>query len=269
MIKQRLISGVLLAVILLTVILLTNQITVALLLGLILTIGAWEWMGLTKFASPVRRFAFAMLIAAIFLVGWFYKDHSIALNWLIVAVAIWFLILVMLGFYETAKSEESPRWQTRLLAFGVILLPAAWLALVRLYGLNPGWLIYALALCAIADSFAYLAGKTLGKRKLAPKLSPGKTLEGVLGGMTAVLIFALVVGILIKMPAMQLVSLVFLSLIAGLISVVGDLFVSMMKRETGLKDTGRILPGHGGILDRFDSHIAVAPVLYVGLAWIL
>lgn len=269
MIKQRLISGVLLAIVLLSVILFTNQITVAFLLGLIFTIGAWEWMGLTRFVTPPRRTVFAIIIAVIFLIGWYFVDHEIAMYWLTAAVVAWFLILVMLAFYETAHTHARPRWQTRLLILGVILLPAAWLALVKLYELNPGWLVYALALCAIADSFAYLVGKTMGKHKLAPRLSPGKTVEGVLGGLTAVLVFALLIGLYIKMPAMQLVSFIILSLIAGLISVVGDLFISMMKRETGLKDTGKILPGHGGILDRFDSHIAVAPVLFLGLAWIL
>lgn len=269
MIKQRFISGVLLAGSMLLIILYTNQISVALMLGVLFTIGAWEWMGLTRFTSTARRVAFAILIAAIFLLGWFYKDHKIAMYCITLAVALWFLILVLLAFYETAHTHALPRWQTRLLTLGVILLPAAWLALLKLYSLHPGWLFYALAMCAVADSFAYLAGKTLGKRKLAPRLSPGKTIEGVVGGQVAVLLFALVVGLLVGMPTWQLVAFIILSLIAGLISVEGDLFISMMKREANLKDTGKILPGHGGILDRFDSHIAVAPVLYLGLAWIL
>ena len=269
MIKQRFISGVVLALSMLLVILYTNEVWVALMLGLLLTIGAWEWLGLTRYNTPARRIYFAALIALIFLVGWFSQDMAVARYWLIIAVALWYMVMVMLAFYETAQSHAVPRWQPQILILGLIFLPAAWLSMLKLYQLHPGWLFYALALCAIADSFAYLAGKTLGKHKLAPRLSPGKTMEGVLGGMLAVLMFALLSGWLLKMEILPLVNLVLLSLMTAIISVCGDLFVSMMKRETGQKDAGKILPGHGGILDRFDSHIAVAPLLYLGLAWIL
>lgn len=267
--KQRLISGLLLAGIMLVTIVFAPQPAVAAMLGAIFTIGAWEWMGLTRYTTPLLRLIFAAIVASLFWLGWIFRQQEFVLVWLVFAVAVWFLILVLLSIYHRSEANAEPRWQLPLLLSGLVLLPAAWFALVKLDGMHPGWLVYALALCAIADSFAYLAGKKFGKHKLAPELSPGKTQEGLFGGLLAVLVFALVVALIIKLPAMQMVSLILLSLICGLVSVVGDLFVSMMKRETGLKDTGKILPGHGGILDRFDSHIAVAPVLFLGLRWIL
>ncbi|HID83319.1 MAG TPA: phosphatidate cytidylyltransferase [Chromatiales bacterium] len=269
MLKERLISGGLLAGVMLVTIVFATQPVVAVMLGVIFTIGAWEWMGLTKYATPLLRLIFAAVIAGFFLLGWLFREHGLTSLWLILAVITWFLILVLLSFYHRAEANAEPRWQLMLLLSGLLLLPAAWLALVKLDGMHPGWLVYALALSGIADSFAYLAGKQFGKHKLAPELSPGKTKEGLFGGLLAVLVFTLVVALVIKLPMIQMVSLVLLSLICGLVSVVGDLFVSMMKRESGLKDTGKILPGHGGILDRFDSHIAVAPVLFLGLRWIL
>jgi len=270
MLKQRLISGLLLATIMLVTIVFAPQPIVALMLAVIFAIGAWEWMGLTRFASPLSRSIFTALVIALFALGWLYhREHNLVFFWLMLAAVIWFAILVMLSFYHSSGSGLPARWQTRLLFTGLILLPAAWLALVKLDGIHPGWLVYALALSAIADSFAYIAGKRFGKRKLAPELSPGKTREGLFGGILAVFVFALAVAVFIKLPVLQAVSLVLLSLLCALISVVGDLFISMMKREAGLKDTGKILPGHGGILDRFDSHIAVAPVLFLGLDWIL
>lgn len=269
MLKQRLISGLLLAGVMLVTILFASQSVVAVMLGVIFAIGAWEWMGLTRYTTPLLRLIFAVIIASLFWLGWIFRQQEFVLAWLVFAIVIWFLILVLLSVYHASEADAGPRWQLPLLLSGLILLPAAWFALVKLDGMHPGWLIYALALCAIADSFAYLAGKKFGKHKLAPELSPGKTREGLFGGMLAVFVFALVVALIIELPVMQMVSLVLLSLICGLVSVVGDLFISMMKRETGLKDTGKILPGHGGILDRFDSHIAVAPVLFLGLRWIL
>lgn len=269
MLKQRLISGGLLAGIMLVTIVFASQLVVAVMLGVIFAIGAWEWMGLTRYTTSLLRLIFSAVIASFFMLGWFFRDYGFTSLWLILAVVTWFLILVLLSIYHRSEANAEPRWQLPLLLSGLILLPAAWFALVKLGGMHPGWLVYALALCAIADSFAYLAGKKFGKHKLAPELSPGKTREGLFGGLLAVLVFALVVALYIKLPVMQMVSLVLLSLICGLVSVVGDLFISMMKREAGLKDTGKILPGHGGILDRFDSHIAVAPVLFLGLRWIL
>ena len=267
--KQRLISGGLLAGFMLATILLAPQWGVAVMLGVIFGIGAWEWMGLTRFATPLSRLVFAALITGLFFLGWLLRQHGFVLWWLAVAIVVWALVLLLLSIYHRKPADAPPRWQLPLMLSGLILLPAAWMALVKIDGIHPGWLVYAFALSGFADSFAYLAGKRFGRRKLAPELSPGKTIEGVLGGMLAVFIFSLVVALVLEFPAMQTISLILLSLVCGLISVVGDLFISLMKRESGLKDTGRILPGHGGILDRFDSHIAVAPVLYLGLRWIL
>jgi phosphatidate cytidylyltransferase len=267
MILQRIISGALLAGSMLAVILFAPQPAVAAMLAVLYLIGAWEWAGLTSLKGG-KRIAYVIVVAALMLTGWLLHadDGSNVLLWL--AASAWLGIVVWLSTYHRQKSHAAPRWHTPLMGLGLLLIPAAWLALVKLDGLHYGWLIYTMALCAFADSFAFLAGKQFGRHKLAPELSPGKTVEGLIGGMLSVLMLSLAVAWWLKMPGAQVVSLVLLSLFCGLISVVGDLFESLLKREAGQKDSGRILPGHGGVLDRFDSHISVAPFFYLGLRWI-
>ena len=133
--------------------------------------------------------------------------------------------------------------------------------------MNPEYVLYVVLLSIMADTAAYFSGKRFGKNKLAPELSPGKTREGLLGGLVGVGMLALLASWYFKLDVMAAVYFLLLSLVAGLISVVGDLFISMIKRESGSKDSGRILPGHGGILDRIDSHIATAPIFTLGLMW--
>ena len=165
-------------------------------------------------------------------------------------------------------SDTPPREQTLLAAAAPLLLSAAFVAAVGLHQLSPAWLLYALTMTAVADIGAYFVGKQFGEKKLSPHLSPGKTREGLFGGMLAVLIIALFASLLLPVPGSSALSFILLSVLMSLVSVLGDLFFSMLKRESGHKDSGNILPGHGGVLDRLDSHIAVLPIFYAGLQWI-
>jgi phosphatidate cytidylyltransferase len=134
---------------------------------------------------------------------------------------------------------------------------------------GPAWLFYALSLVWVADSGAYFAGKKFGKNKLAPNISPGKTREGLLGAVLSTSLYTLAASYYFELDRDRAVLLVLLSVIVTIISVSGDLYISFLKREAGLKDSGNILPGHGGMLDRVDSVLAAMPVFLLGFSrWI-
>jgi phosphatidate cytidylyltransferase len=126
-------------------------------------------------------------------------------------------------------------------------------------------LLFALLIVWVADSGAFFAGKTLGRVKLAPAISPGKTWEGVIGGLAAVVLLTLLRSVWVDT---DLAVFVPFCLAVACISIVGDLTVSMFKRTAGVKDSGSLFPGHGGVLDRIDSVAAAAPLFALGLAWV-
>lgn len=261
-------SGLLLAAFILTTVIFLSNALLALALLVIFAPAAREWAQLTSLQPSAARWQYVAVVMVLFMALWVVRDSSFAIGWILTAVMVWILLLGLLAGYRQEENQP-PRWQRPLGLLGLLLLPAAWLAFVQLHAIDYVWLLYILALCAVADSMAFFTGKRFGRTKLAPELSPGKTREGLLGGLAGVLLVALAFGIWWPFSGMQLVSFLLLSLLTGLVSAEGDLFESLIKREVGAKDSGWILPGHGGMLDRFDSHIAAAPVFFVGLNWIL
>jgi phosphatidate cytidylyltransferase len=145
---------------------------------------------------------------------------------------------------------------------GLLVLVPAWLALSRLHALGPELLLFLILLVVAADVGAYFAGRSFGRNKLAPRVSPGKTWEGVLGGFVAAAVMAAVGVWWFKVDAPRFAALCIIVVVA---SIIGDLTESLFKRHAGLKDSGTLLPGHGGLLDRVDSITAAAPVFLVGL----
>jgi phosphatidate cytidylyltransferase len=150
------------------------------------------------------------------------------------------------------------------------VLISSWFALVELKRLDQGGVLILLLLLLVwaSDIGAYISGKAWGRNKLAPNVSPGKTREGLWGGLLCCVLVGAVYGLARELPLLQLVYLVVLSLCTGLASVLGDLFESMLKRHQGIKDSGCMLPGHGGVLDRIDSLTAAAPVFVLGI-WLI
>ncbi|WP_144252032.1 phosphatidate cytidylyltransferase, partial [Neisseria meningitidis] len=137
---------------------------------------------------------------------------------------------------------------------GFVLISAAVTAIYAVWHSSPWWLIYLFLLVWGADSGAYFVGRKFGKKKLAPKVSPNKSVEGLYGGIATTVIIMLVVQYsYLNLTALQLILFLILSVITVFASVLGDLFESMIKRRAGIKDSGRVLPGHGGVLDRIDS----------------
>ena len=148
---------------------------------------------------------------------------------------------------------------------GALVLIPAYLAIMSLYSLQPALLLFVLIIVWVADIGAYFTGKRFGKVKLAPKISPGKTWEGVFGGLLAVAVLTLVRA---RWQEIDIAVLLPFCLAVAIISIIGDLTVSMFKRNAGVKDSGRLFPGHGGVLDRIDSVTAAAPLFALGISWV-
>jgi phosphatidate cytidylyltransferase len=177
---------------------------------------------------------------------------KIALGW-------WFAALAWMFFFPT------PIARSLAAVCGVLVIVPAWLSLDFLYLKSPELLLFALLIVWIADIGAYFVGKGFGRVKLAPQISPGKTWEGVLGGLCAVMVLAAMGSQVLEIDIAVLIPF---CLAVAMLSIVGDLTVSMFKRNAGLKDSGTLFPGHGGILDRIDSVAAAAPLFALALGWI-
>ncbi len=241
----------------------------AALLGLIVCLGAWEWAAFVGAPSKLGRLANGVLLALTLLLLWFAVPRTWDLLLLGFGVLWWLAVGVALSRVRRIdpKTELAPA----LIAVGVIVLALPWLATVRLHGHAPQgpWLVLAMMMLIwMADSAAYFAGRRWGRHKLAPVLSPGKTRVGVYAGLIVAALWGGCVAALLGMPWGAAVLLILLSVVTAALSVVGDLFESLLKRGRGLKDAGSLLPGHGGVLDRIDSMTAAAPLFAVGLLWL-
>lgn len=225
----------------------------ALLAALAVALGGFEWGRIAGFPAPLPAVYGALLAACAaglhFLAG--HQEFQQGLLWL--SVMFWALV---------APLWLSRRWQVKspfiLAMVGVIVLLPTWVALVTLRDLGPWHLLGLLTIVWIADSAAYFAGRKFGSRKLAPAISPGKTWEGVAGAGIALVLYASAISAAIV--GLRIPGALFLALSLFYFSVLGDLFESWMKRVGGVKDSGSILPGHGGILDRIDALTAALPV---------
>ena len=226
--------------------------------ALLMLAGAWEWSAFLGSPAAGVRAAYVIVIAALLALVTF-VPAAVTLPILKVSLLWWLAALIWIFFYPTAVAPLV-RWLG-----GALVLVPLYLALDLLYTAGPALLLFALLIVWVADSGAFFAGKLFGRVKLAPKISPGKTWEGVLGGLLAVVLLTLVRSLWIDTDLSVYIPF---CLAIACISIVGDLTVSMFKRSVGLKDSGRLFPGHGGILDRIDSVAAAAPLFAVGVAWV-
>jgi phosphatidate cytidylyltransferase len=229
-------------------------------------VAAWEWAGLMVPTSTPLRAGYLVLCAACMATAWLFKDAAL---WFFVAAALWWLYALGLVARYPGNFERARPGPAAMGVMGLVLLVPTMLALSSLRGMVDGQfrLLYLFFLVFAADTGAFLAGRTFGKRKLAPAVSPGKTLEGFIGGMLLCAAWALIAGTAVfRLDSPTAIGLlVVVSLVVAAFSVVGDLTESLFKRAAGKKDSGSILPGHGGMLDRVDSILAAAPLLTLGL----
>lgn len=236
--------------------------------GVFLALAAWEWAGLVPFVGRAARMLYVLVFISIAGLSWWaLRDQSARLEHLLAAAVVWWLLAALwLNWPKLGQAWQLPKALLALIA----LLPV-WLALGLLHDralLGAQLALFVIVLMWVADSGAYFAGRSLGRHKLAPQVSPGKTWEGVLGGLLASGLFAWGAGLWFGWSGDRLLAFVVLALACVPLSVVGDLFISLLKRQQGLKDTGQLFPGHGGVLDRIDSLLAAAPAFVYGLTWL-
>jgi len=257
MLKTRIITAAVLLAILLSVIFTTStQVWALLTLGVVL-LGVHEWSGLIRL-NKAQMYLYAAIALAAGLFISFMSKTAVApyqgrLVLALLAAASLFWILIAPWCLITHKTPGS---RFVMVVLGFLLILATWIGLVGLHALSPWLLLSVIATVSIADSAAYFAGKRFGRHKLAPEISPGKTWEGVAGALAAVTVYGLALCSYGKYSLWLILCL----WILVILSIMGDLFESLLKRQAGLKDSGQLLPGHGGVLDRIDGLIPVLPI---------
>lgn len=219
--------------------------------------GAWEWSGFLGLATLAARAVYVAFITALIAAVVFVVPEQ--QNLILKVACVWWFIAFLWTFVFPTPIPRVLRW----ICGALVLLPL-FVALLSLYGIDPTLLLFALLIVWAADIGAYFAGKQFGRVKLAPSISPGKTWEGVFGGLVLVMLLTVAWSVAQDLPLRVLLP--FCLAIAAL-SVVGDLTVSMFKRTAGVKDSGKLFPGHGGVLDRVDSVAAAAPLFALGTVW--
>ncbi|TVP42822.1 MAG: phosphatidate cytidylyltransferase [Halomonas sp.] len=229
----------------------------ALFTALMVLLGAWEW---TNLAGVSRQRTRLQLVAvmALLMVGMWFTGAAFAVWPLWLAALGWLLNLYWVVHYPDHRQQ----WQStpRRLLMGLWVLLPCWVGFNILRDSGAIWLLFVLLLVWTADIGAYFAGRRWGQRKLAPRVSPGKSWEGVMGGLTATLLLALVFSLWQPVGVAGGAALIVITALVTLISVLGDLLESMLKRYRDIKDSSQLLPGHGGVLDRIDSLTAAIPL---------
>lgn len=268
MLKQRLLTAAILIPLVVWGILQLPTPYLALILAAVVIQGGWEWGGLMQLSSLSMRGLYAFLVGLCLAGVWVFvsRDSNDWLVFPVISLFWWLSAVLWVLTYPKTSSRWSPYWVKFLI--GLLVLVPTWLAVVGLheYGdKGPYLVLYLLSLIWVADSGAYFGGKRWGKHKLAPSVSPGKTWEGVISALAASAIYSIIAVNLFSLPGNQWLAFIVLSLVTVAFSIIGDLVESMFKRHVNVKDSGALLPGHGGVLDRIDSVTAAAPVFVVGL----
>jgi phosphatidate cytidylyltransferase len=254
--KQRVLTAIILVVVLLGVMLGLPFIATVWLVTLLVLIGAWEWAAFTGSGSPRSRALFTTVVAAALLACLYFASAPQFVRAVLYLALAWWMV----AFFWICLAPARVHPLTAGIA-GLLSLVPCWLALVYVTFATRStqWVLFTLALVWAADTGAFFAGRWLGRVPLAPRVSPKKTWEGVFGGMlTSALVAWLAANFLFTVDVWPFV---FMCIAVAALSIVGDLTESMLKRAVGLKDSGNVFPGHGGMLDRIDSVTAAAPAL--------
>lgn len=293
MLLQRIITASVLATLIVLAVIFLPALQFSALIALVVLVGAWEWTFLINIEKIYMRVAFllALIVPMLGVTFWTQfleiiaqvfewpgvREYSALIEWTVIPPVL-FWVLVMILIRQVPALFLKLELKTGYRAFtGWFILLAAWMFISRLHLLyGHSIVLYFLVLIWMADIAAYFTGKKFGKEKLSPDISPGKTVEGMYGalgsafacGVVFVIVLLSIYGAEAKLDFavtwMNLIDLVLLSILTVLVSIYGDLFFSLVKRQKGVKDSGVIFPGHGGVLDRIDSVIAASPFFYAG-----
>ena len=270
MLKLRLLTAGILAPLVIWGILALSTPAFAAVLAVFIILGGWEW-GLVRTDTLILQFSYAVLVTLALLLCWRLLQHERQyLSLILVIGAVWWCCAL---YFVLVHPRYSQLWGSKAakLIIGLCVLVPTWTALVMLHAspvFGPHYVLYVTMLLWAADTGAYFGGRRWGKHKLAPGISPGKTREGVYSAALAVVVYAVIACYWFNSAGHAVNGwLIFigLSVLVFVFSVVGDLTESMFKRQVGVKDSGTLLPGHGGILDRIDSLTAAAPLFVAGL----
>ena len=273
MLRQRIITAVILASLFVASIVFLPVWALALIFGIVVCLGAWEWARLAGWSSPLARGLYVAVMGLSMAALYVYCDMAGSPSreqvqpFLGLACLWWSFALLWIKSYPASAGL----WGTVAMRslMGLLIMAPAWLAAVYLLSFPRGGILMVVMILVVvtADIGAYFSGKSFGRHPLAAKVSPAKTWEGFWGGMACVLALTLALRYLLpaQSEAVGFMAMVVIALVTALSSVVGDLTVSMVKRQSGVKDAGSLLPGHGGLLDRLDSICGAAPVFALGL----
>jgi phosphatidate cytidylyltransferase len=261
--RTRILTALVLAAVLIGVLLFGPAWSARSLFGLFIAAGAWEWSAFLGSAPRALRLAYVVLVALLSVCARVFLADTAGFTLLMELSALWWMAALLWLLVAPQRVNAAAA-----AVAGVLALVPTWVALTRMVELWPHgaqWALFALTLAFAADTGAYFAGSAFGRVKLAPHVSPGKTWEGVIGGMLLASVVALAGSRWFGLAPLRFLPV---CLAAAAFSVVGDLTESLFKRASGLKDSGHLFPGHGGALDRIDSVLACTPVFALGLLWL-
>jgi phosphatidate cytidylyltransferase len=258
MLGPRIVTAVVLAAVFLAALFFAPRPAWVVLMAAALALAAWEWARICAF-SAIMGAVFALLALIVFAAFAWYTPRAWTMPAYVLAMLFWFLL-------APVWLRKRPRTVPRpvLAAVGAIIIVAAFVALIELRDESPALVLAVMAVIWISDTAAFFTGRRFGRHKLAPNVSPGKTWEGVWGALAAAGIYGLCWH-WFPQPALPqgaspgAMALALLALAFAVLGIIGDLFESQMKRNAGVKDSGRLLPGHGGALDRIDALLPVLP----------
>ena len=273
MTRTRVLAALIMAPLTIAAVLLLPTPWMVALAAVLFLAGMWEWFALAEIDDTLARsvllVANLLLMVALVWASPTDSGGSLVLFKLAVVVGViwWLLAMVWLLHYDFASDHDTHARVFKLAAATVSVVPA-WCALALLHRDGAGWLLLALAVIWATDTGAYFAGRRFGRHKLSPRISPNKTVEGLLGGAAAGIAVAASGAAVLGTRGPELAMVALVAAVMVVFSVVGDLFESLLKRHVGAKDSGSLIPGHGGILDRLDSVFAALPAFALGKIWL-
>ncbi|MDH5392119.1 MAG: phosphatidate cytidylyltransferase [Gammaproteobacteria bacterium] len=266
MLALRLLTGIPLAIAAIWFVLTQPSDSILYALIVIAAIAGWEWAGLAKARTVAVKVMYGLVLAMTF---WSLSqiDMKLLIKLQFITVVFWLAAVIYLSRVKSVATHS--RLSGIKLILGVVVVIPAMIAMWMLHRFNPEWLLFGMSMVWVADIGAYFAGRQFGKNKLAVVLSPGKTREGFYGAMLLTLVYSLLVSVFyFKLNSTALLLTLLMTFVLTVFSVAGDLFESLLKRQASVKDSGKILPGHGGVLDRIDSLTATMSLFAVATLYI-